>query len=112
MHLTNIQCCYLAAASLREAKEFTEAMEMLHESCSEPLENSKVLLNNTSQLESNFGVSVIEDLSMYSGNTVSNLIYVVFEIDKYLKIIFNLFSWQVQCILNMEESMNQWIIGI
>lgn len=71
LHLTNIQCCYLAAASLREAKEYSEAMEMLHESCSEPLENSKVFLNNSSQLESNFGVSVIEDLSMYGGNTVS-----------------------------------------
>ena len=73
LHLTNIQCCYLAAASLREAKEYTEAMEMLHDLCSEPLESSKALLNNTSQLENNFGENIVDDLSSYGGNCVSKL---------------------------------------
>ncbi|EEB13202.1 cell division cycle, putative [Pediculus humanus corporis] len=48
LHLTNVQCCYLAASSLREAKEFTEAMEMLWEICSDSVDNVKSLLNSFS----------------------------------------------------------------
>ncbi|KAL0276739.1 UNVERIFIED_CONTAM: hypothetical protein PYX00_004247 [Menopon gallinae] len=43
LHLTNVKCCYLAASSLREAKEYTEAMELLYEQCSENTEMSKNL---------------------------------------------------------------------
>ncbi|KAK6622538.1 hypothetical protein RUM44_002350 [Polyplax serrata] len=42
LHLTNIQCCYLAASSLREAKEFSEAMDMLWEGYSDILDTSKL----------------------------------------------------------------------
>lgn len=70
LHLTNIQCCYLAASSLREAKEFTEAMEILCEPCSDPADTSKSIFCNSIQIDSNPGESTPET-NFFSGDCVS-----------------------------------------
>lgn len=87
-----MQCCYLAASCLREAKEYGEAME-IWESCTDSLENSKNIINlnisNNSMLDWTSGEILNSDNNFScNNNCVSYLSYfvlltLVYEMSKY-----------------------------
>lgn len=68
----------MAASSLREAKEYTESMEMLWEACSDTVEYSKSLFHpsnsNANLLDCSPAEIICSDNTSICGNSVSVLL--------------------------------------